>query len=161
SIDVFLGKYSDIMKNLGINLDEQSKANNEKVKVTELLTFAALYHDLGKHIRRANHPQIGANLIRNYDQDQQQALVESLRYSDDSLYSDSKHNRFALITSIVQHHDKFGVVSTGEGGLPIFSDILYFTSDQTSKSGIRKNITSVMLLNLADISAVNVSSQAK
>jgi HD domain len=156
SVQLILGNYSFIMEALGVNL-KNKQINNEYIKTIELLSIAALYHDIGKHIRRANHPQIGANLVRNFNQVEQQKLVEALRFDGDADDSDSKHNRFALITSIIQHHDKFGVVSTGEGGLPIFSDILYFTSDQSSKEGIIKNITSVMLLNLSDIAAVNTA----
>lgn len=38
--------------------------------------------------------------------------------------------------------------------MPLFSDILYFTSDEKAIDGIKKNITSVMLANLSDIAAV-------
>ncbi|MBU1126381.1 HD domain-containing protein [Patescibacteria group bacterium] len=154
--DAFMGKFSIIMGALGVELGTR-ESPIEKQKVIELLKVAALYHDIGKYIRRGNHPQIGANIIRNFDRIQQQNLVESLVFENEPQHIEKKHNRFSLISSIIQHHDKFGVVSTGEGGLPIFSDILYFTSDQSSVPGIKKNITSVMVLNLADIAAVNTA----
>ena len=77
-----------------------------------------------------------------------------MKYDDTDPRSPSEFNRFSLICSITQHHDKFGVVGTGEGALPIFSDIPYFTSDYSKINGIRKNITAVMLLNCADAAAV-------
>lgn len=132
--------------------------NDEKKKMTNLLSIAALYHDIGKYIRRANHPQLGANILRNSNEAQSRKLVDILdKMGRGGNEPNVKHNRFSLVNSIVQHHDKFGVVSTGEAGLPIFSDILYFGSDnhETSIKGIKKNITSVMMINLADIAAVN------
>jgi hypothetical protein len=129
----------------------------ETTKTRELLLAAALYHDIGKSIRRANHPLIGANLVRNFDEAESRALVNLLVHPHEPRDTSSRFNRFSLITSIIQHHDKFGVVSTGEGGLPIFSDILYFASGADKLAGVKKNVTSVMLLNLADIAAVNVA----
>jgi hypothetical protein len=140
--------YRDIMNAL------EAGGDDEERRVKELLMIAALYHDIGKSIRRSNHPQIGANLIRTFVAGEQTKLVDALAHEGESQSSESKHNRFSLISSIIQHHDKFGVVSTGEGGLPIFSDVLYFNSGMKTIPGVVKNITSVMLLNLADIAAV-------
>ncbi|HSA99573.1 MAG TPA: HD domain-containing protein [Anaerolineales bacterium] len=147
-VDLYHTHHTDIIKAL------EAKELKEEGRVVELLRVASLFHDIGKFIRRANHPPIGANLLRNFDLEQRRCLVEFLLYSGEDQSSASKYNRFSLITSIIQHHDKFGVMSTGEGALPLFSDILYFTSDRDTLPGIRKNITSVMLANLADIAAV-------
>ena len=144
--------YPKILEALDIPFD--LKARPELGKVLALLKVAALFHDLGKVIRRANHPQIGVNLLRSFDEEQSRLLLDYLVYEDDEPDALSKYNRFSLLASIIQHHDKFGVVSTGEGALPIFSDILYFTSNKGAIPGITKNVTSVMLLNLADIAAV-------
>ncbi|MEW6159577.1 MAG: HD domain-containing protein [Verrucomicrobiota bacterium] len=141
-----------ILESLGIDSkDEESRRKN-----LEFMRIAALYHDIGKTIRRANHPQIGANILRHFDRHESDNFLTCLRTSKDWNEA-GKRNRFNLICSIVQHHDKFGVVSTGEGSLPIFSDILFFTSTGETESlrGIIKNVTSVMVLNLADIAAVN------
>lgn len=131
----------------------------ETTKTRELLQAAALYHDIGKSIRRANHPLIGANLVRNFDEAESRKLVELLVHPHEPRDTPSRFNRFSLITSIIQHHDKFGVVSTGEGGLPLFGDILFFASGQNQLAGVKKNVTAVMLLNLADIAAVCVAPQ--
>jgi hypothetical protein len=152
---LYLSYFPSIMDCLEAKLENKSSERRERLR--ELLMVAALYHDIGKTIRRANHPQIGANLIRNFDERQRKFLVDSLAYPGESPNSDSKDNRFSLISSIIQHHDKYGVVSTGEGALPIFSDILYFSSNPDALAGIRKNVTSVMLMNLADIAAVSVA----
>ena len=158
--NIYLNSYSGIMNALEVDL-KSSNASSEKSKVIELLKVAALYHDIGKSIRRANHPQIGSNLLRNFSEEQSRRLVDILIYDDEPANIKAKYNRFSLIASIIQHHDKFGVVCTGEGGLPLFSDIMYFTSDETTISGIKKNLTSVMLMNLADIAAVNVAPAEK
>lgn len=119
------------------------------------LTLCALYHDLGKVIRRDRHPEIGANLLRSFNETEQKNLVRLLAESaNDGGDEDAANNRFSRLVSVVRHHDKFGVVSTGEASLPIFSDILYFRSDEDSLPGILKNVTMVMLTNLADIAAV-------
>lgn len=152
---VYLSYFPAVMDALEARLERRGDDKRERVR--ELLMVAALYHDIGKSIRRANHPQIGANLLRNFDETQRKLLVDGLALPSEPSSSDSKDNRFSLISSIIQHHDKFGVVSTGEGGLPIFSDILYFSSSPDAIAGIKKNVTSVMLMNLADIAAVNIA----
>ena len=158
--NIYRSSYKDILGALGVVLDLPG-SNVEMQKIKEILEISALYHDIGKYIRRENHPQIGANILHNYSEKERRKLLDILTHKYDEADSNSNHNRFSLIASIIQHHDKFGVVSTGEGALPIFSDILYFTSNRESISGIKKNITSVMLLNLADIGAVNVSNDPK
>ena len=150
----------DIKRALGIITQREDKKEEfesevESNKVFSLLKVAALYHDIGKAIRDANHPQIGANILRSLDSDESLELVNALgsRYRDER--TNAKENRFSLIVSVVQHHAKFGVVSTGEAALPVFSDLLYYTSDESNIPGIKKNITAVMLVNLADIAAYN------
>ena len=155
--DSYLRHYVQIQN--ALELEAQDHEQFEKLEL--FIGAAAMYHDIGKTIRRANHPQIGANLLRNFSQDKSNELVEALRYPTESPNSQSKHHRFSLICSTTQHHDKFGVVSTGEGALPIFSDILYFTSHRKVLEGILKNVTSVMLLNLGDIAAVVPGTAAK
>ncbi len=139
-----------IKDNLGIAPGDVAS----EAKAREFLTIAALYHDIGKTIRRARHPQIGANLLRNFDERKRNELIDALAARSDT-DEEQKRNRFFRLCSVVEHHDKFGVVSTGEGGLPILSDILYFASDKDDLEGIRKNVTSVMLVNLADVAAVS------
>ena len=37
-------------------------------------------HDIGKTIRRANHPQIGTNLLRHFSESTSNRLLQSLQY---------------------------------------------------------------------------------
>jgi len=134
-------------------LEISKKDETSEEKVLSILKIAALYHDIGKKIRSANHPRLGFNILRYSDQGEQTKMIDLLAI-DPKEDPKSKEHRFSIICSIVEHHDKFGVVSTGEASLAIFSDILYFRSDESEKAGIRKNITSVMLITLADIAAV-------
>ncbi len=150
--NVYHDRYSQIMKALELDVNHPEKTEG-------FFSIAALYHDIGKAIRRANHPQIGANILRHFDSEQSNFLVQALRLPTEPDETPSKHHRFSLICSITQHHDKFGVVSTGEAALPVFSDILYFTSDKSGLPGILKNVTSVMILNLADIAAVTTAGE--
>jgi hypothetical protein len=149
--------YQQFSRDILTCLEVGASDPTELSRMQGFLRVAALYHDIGKNIRRANHPAIGANLLRSFDPQQSKLLVAALRYQTEGPESDKHHNRFSLITSVTQHHDKFGVVSTGEGSLPLFSDILYFTSDANALQGICKNVTTVMLLNLADIAAVSTA----
>lgn len=153
--NTYIAYHTTLREALGIDNDDLKSLQ----KLEHFLSTAAMYHDIGKTIRRANHPQIGFNILRNFDDEESNRLVNTLLLPGEADDHPSRHNRFSLICSITQHHDKFGVVSTGEGALPIFSDILYFTSDQSTLSGIKKNVTSVMLLNLADIAAVNTADE--
>ena len=136
-------------------LEIPKKDENSEVeeKVISLLKIAALYHDIGKKIRSANHPRLGINILRHSNENAKTKLINCLAI-DAKENQKAKDHRFSLVCSIVEHHDKFGVVSTGEASLAIFSDILYFRSDKNAEQGIKKNITAVMLVNLADIAAV-------
>jgi hypothetical protein len=145
---IFSNEISKIYKCLGVS---NAKL---KEKAIDTLRIAALYHDIGKVIRKDNHPRLGVNILRTMDKYEQKELVKNLFIRGDKPKKKSNEHRFSLLCSIVEHHDKFGVVSTGEGSLALFSDILYFRSDEKAIAGIKKNITSVMLLNLADIAAV-------
>lgn len=62
-VDDYDLQYPKIMKALE---GKEGEKPHERKKVVELLKVAILFHDIGKSIRRANHPPIGANLLRNY-----------------------------------------------------------------------------------------------
>ena len=149
--------YKKIMRRLTEIPDHKQSAIIDQAKkesIKNLLYIAALYHDIGKCIKSPKHPEIGANLIRNFDEKERLKLVIFLGFGENKELIENRQNRFSLLTSIINHHDKFGVVSTGEGGMPIFSNILYFTSSEKDIEPIKKNVTAVMLANLADIAAV-------
>jgi ribosomal protein S17E len=154
--NVISDNMSLIKKVLGISSFEEPEGK----KLFAILQIAALYHDIGKKIRSANHPRLGVNILRYSDKSAQLNMIKMLTMGDEEV-SKSNENRFSLVCSIVDHHDKFGVVSTGEGSLAIFSDILYYRSEKNAIDGILKNITSVMLITLADIAAVCIADKNK
>jgi hypothetical protein len=147
--NVISNKRTNIFKCLGIS--DLYEPKGEKVYAT--LKIAALYHDIGKKIRFPNHPRLGANILKYSDKSARSYMIKQLTMGDKE-DSKSNENRFSLVCSIVDHHDKFGVVSTGEGSLAIFSDILYYRNEKNGIDDIIKNITCVMLITLADIAAV-------
>ena len=106
------------------------------------IQIATLYHDIGKYIEHDNHPQIGLYILRDFNS------VEKIKLLD---HITSKY--FALLCSVLQHHDKFGVVQTGEASLPIFADIPYYTSNFKTVRAVKKNFSYVCLCNLLDIAA--------
>lgn len=129
-------------------LDEQNNENPENninriEDAKKLIKVASLYHDIGKSISRSNHPQIGVNILRNIQGEERSKLI--IKIGADN---------YSLLCSMIQHHDKFGNLCTGEASLTILSDVLYFTSSQKRIAGALRNVTSVMLLNLADMAAV-------
>lgn len=151
----FMKAHDDVMAALlEMNVQAYREAPGDAEKVKDLLRVAALYHDLGKVIRRANHPPLGANLLRGSNEAAAHALLDYLVHAEEEPQTPSRHERFSLIASVIQHHDKYGVVGTGEAALPIFSDIPYYRSERGKLPSIKKNVTSVMLVNLADIAAV-------
>ena len=139
-------KWEEWIKNKRKNdydIIDASKDSDLIKQAKKLVKVAALYHDIGKSISNSNHPQIGVNILRNIRGSERMKLVEKIGDED-----------FSLLCSMIQHHDKFGNLCTGEASLPILSDVLYFTSSQKKIVGALKNVTSVMLLNLADMAAV-------
>ena len=99
--NVYLNNYQKIIDAMDVDLDS-GNASKDKKKITELLKVAALFHDIGKYIRRENHPQIGANLLRNFDEKERKLLLDLLVHDEDPPESEANHNRFSLITSITK-----------------------------------------------------------
>lgn len=150
---------SNRYKKLLDNDDDLSTFNSliEKInshigsKNDNFIEILALYHDIGKTIEVDNHPQIGTYILRDFRPLQKEALLKELDSERDKL--------FALLLSVVQHHDKFGVVQTGEASFSIFSDIPYHASKLETKDGVLKNISYVCLVNLLDIAAYVTQNQ--
>ena len=63
-------------------------------------------------------------------------MVDGLAYPTDPANSESKDNRFSLISSIIQHHDKFGVVSTGEASILAGYEIPLFKGSKGIKGAV-------------------------
>lgn len=140
----------------------------EKQKFRNSLLLVSLYHDIGKAISRSLHPQLGANIINNLDRDERNKLVKEIGYE-----------KFKLIALAVEHHDKFGNLSTGEASLTILSSVLFYKrfedendSDEDEKKIEEKNeklkikysnqiITTIMLLNMLDMASISPLSSKK
>jgi hypothetical protein len=106
------------------------------------LKIAVLFHDIGKFIEFDNHPQVGLYILRDFNPSEKTSLIDKIT-----------NEYFALLCSVVQHHDKFGVVQTGEASLSIFADIPYYASNYKTIKGVKKNFSYVCLCNLLDIAS--------
>ena len=121
-----------------------SNFENNSLSTTnsDFFKIVTLFHDIGKHIEVDNHPQIGLYLIRDFFPSKRQKLISLIGIE-----------RFALLCSIIQHHDKFGVSQTGEASLSIFADIPYHASCHETIKGVKRNFSYVCMCNLMDIAA--------
>ena len=120
--------------------------------------LCALYHDIGKHIIHERHPHTGWHLIRDvHQEDVERNLYPCLL---DVSYDQWEHVRakglnarqkrlIALFESVIRFHDLFGVLSTGEGSLPVMVDLIRLTG--TSVEDAQELFSVLMLLNLADL----------
>lgn len=105
--------------------------------------LAALYHDIGKYIINERHPVIGRYTLDYLDPEEKNALKALLSENEDLLQ---------LLIEMVQSHDQFGVLSTGEASYPI---ILNAVSTWGKSCDLQKRIISaIMWLNIADICGV-------
>ncbi len=116
----------------------------------EFFKIAALFHDIGKCTEVDNHPQIGLYIVRDFFPHKTKPLIDILGTE-----------YFALLCSVIQHHDKFGVVSTGEASLPLFADIPYYASNIDTIQGVKKNLSFVCLCNIIDIASSIPTKQAR
>lgn len=147
----FLRRADDIDQEIGINRGEGAPVTRDHPAVG-LLRVCALYHDIGKTIRRESHPQLGAHLLSHFNQRETKNLVDRLGDVAMALVP----RPFALVVAAARDHDEFGVISTGEGGYPILSDIIDFANmGEVQLKQAKARITYIVLLTLADIAAVN------
>lgn len=149
--DLLQENYKCILKNTKdtndfINLKKSIFANFDNKLLnadnSEFFKIASLFHDIGKHIEVDNHPQIGLYLLRDFFPAKRQKLIGAIGME-----------YFALLISIIQHHDKFGVSQTGEASLSVFADIPYHASCQETISGVKRNVSFVCMCNLMDIAS--------
>jgi len=105
--------------------------------------LAALYHDIGKYIIRERHPTIGRYTLDYLDTVEKNALLVLLNNDEDLLQ---------LLLEIVQCHDQFGVLSTGEASFPI---LLNAISSWSNSCDLQKRaVLSIMWVNMADMAGV-------
>lgn len=108
---------------------------------SDLLMIAALYHDIGKSIRRERHPYEGWHILKDLYPNETHDL-ESILGKDSLEY----------LIKLVKYHEIFGTVSTGESSMPIFINLMPFMK-HTSCDEIRQLFSMLLLMNMADMNA--------
>ncbi len=138
-VAVFLSAWQTIKGKNGIF----SKSSMGKEKVEKFLRVAALYHDLGKIIRKDRHSLEGYHYIAHVAQE------EGTKMKKDEMLGEEG---FKLLCDVIHYHDLFGVLGTGEASAAIMIDTLPFRSSTVSEQ--QTLLSMLMLLNIADISGV-------
>lgn len=117
--------------------------------------LCVLYHDIGKSVIHERHPLVGWHLIK----DVYRGRVEKHLYPlllgvsedqwDPSNPSEYQKRVIGLFEAVVRFHDLFGVLSTGEGSLPVMVDLVKLT--KTEPADAKELFSILMLFNLADL----------
>jgi len=101
-----------------------------------LLRFLALYHDIGKVIHRDKHPLLGKHLLESLDVSATNTFCKLLGVE-----------LFSAMVQIINHHDLFGVLNTGEASLLVLID----AAGHRLGISAQKMISYLVTVNLADI----------
>lgn len=118
----------------------------------------ALYHDVGKFIIHERHPLIGWHLIKDVYQQEVEAYLYPLllgipynEWDNRDLSELSKYEKrlISIFEAVIRFHDLFGVLSTGEGSLPVMVDLVPLTGARPQDA--KELFSLLMLLNLADL----------
>jgi len=125
----------------------------------------ALYHDIGKAVIKERHPMVGWHLINDvYRKEVREELFPlvlgreadewraDLKKSGDSLIQitdDEEKRLLTIFERAIRFHDYFGVLSTGEGSLPLILDVIPLRATEPQETQAIFSV--LMLLNLADI----------
>lgn len=112
----------------------------EHQAIRTFLRVAALYHDIGKYINTDRHPAIGWYLVTSMYPAERARLRGMLNPAD-----------LRTLLTIIRDHDKFGVLSTGEGSMPLLASITNLMQEEVKTQ--KKRLTALMLVSLADMSA--------
>ena len=117
--------------------------------------LCVLYHDIGKSVIHERHPLVGWHLIKDvYRQRVENELYPLLlgvgeNDWDHSNLSSYQKRMIALFDAVIKFHDLFGVLSTGEGSLPVMVDLVRLT--RTEPMEAKELFSILMLFNLADL----------
>ncbi|HWQ46919.1 MAG TPA: hypothetical protein VN376_08635 [Longilinea sp.] len=136
-------KTSTRIKDIQTEVINPSINGEEKEDLELFFRLAALYHDIGKYIIRERHPTIGRYTLEYLDPDEKHALCVLLNNDED---------RLQLLIEMIQCHDQFGVLSTGEASYPILLNAI--SSWSNSPDLQKRAILSIMWLNIADMAGV-------
>jgi len=126
----------------------------------------ALYHDIGKSVITERHPTVGWHLVKDVYHQQvleqlypfilgrdyenwQRELTAASGNIDEIDQSDDERRLLKIFNSVVRYHDYFGILSTGEGSLPIMVDLVDLRG--VDPKDAQELFSILMLFNLADV----------
>jgi len=125
----------------------------------------ALYHDIGKAIIPERHPMVGWHLIKDvYRKQVEQSLyplVLGRNYKDwasecnaaqgniNQIIDHRERRLLKIFGQVVRFHDYFGVLSTGEGSLPLMLDLIALRGMDPTEA--QETFSTLMIMNLADV----------
>jgi hypothetical protein len=113
----------------------------------QFLRVAALYHDIGKVLSSDHHVTRGVHYMRDVNEEDRR-LIESL-------FNNMWDRR--SFWSVLEHHDIFGVLCTGEASMPSLADIVGWTAEGFADINAGQStpviISFLLWLNIADSNA--------
>ena len=114
-------------------------ADRQHIKRDALIQIGSLYHDIGKWIVHERHPIEGFYLLQYLFPIERDCLISLLGGRD----------TYDLLIAVIRDHDKFGIISTGEGSLSVITDLL--NPAKTDVEFYRAAIVTLLMINMADI----------
>jgi hypothetical protein len=125
----------------------------------------ALYHDIGKAIILERHPMVGWHLVKDvyrksveqklyplilgHDYRDWNARLEKAHGNVDQIVDHREQRMLKIFGQAVRFHDYFGVLSTGEGSMPLMLDVVDLCGMEPSEA--QEIFSTLMILNLADV----------
>lgn len=139
-------------KNLSEILAYKFVGTDEKMR-NFMLLLAAFYHDLGKTVVYHRHAMEGAMIVAGHPT---KSLYHLSLITKDILDKELTREDLLFIGDLLNHHDQFGTLSTGETGYIRLTSIIdgikrYAKKYSDSSSWSRKLLFDLWLLNVADI----------
>ncbi len=123
-------------------------ASNKGIDRNFLIQMGAIYHDIGKWIVKERHPVEGFYLLQYLYHEERESLIQLLE--GDRLDGKKDEKAYNMLLNIIRDHDKFGIISTGEGSLAVLIDLL--NPAKKDVEFYKVAFVSLLMINLADIS---------
>lgn len=130
----------------------------EKEDIDPFFRLCVLYHDIGKYIIHERHPSVGWHLIKDVREnvvarDLYPLLLnipyQKWRPKKLPYLTDYQKRLIHIFEMLIKFHDLFGILSTGEGSLPVMIDLISLTGAKTQDA---KELFSILLIfTLADL----------
>jgi hypothetical protein len=133
--------------------------------VKPFLRLIALYHDIGKSIITERHSIVGWHLIADVYSEEVRDKLFPLILGKDQVEWENKlrkaNNKVVKITnykeqrllkifiSVIKYHEYFGILSTGEGSLPIMLDLIDLIGIDPDYA--KELFSILMIITLADV----------